>query len=50
MARGNGPLMSSPHTVKGYEGGIICSICADVWICLSWDWHALQVFTSSTVC
>jgi hypothetical protein len=45
---GNGPTMSSPHTEKGHEGRIICSVCAGVWICLAWNWHALQVFTSST--
>jgi hypothetical protein len=36
-ARENGPTMFSPHTVKGHEGGIIYSICADVWICLAWN-------------
>jgi hypothetical protein len=35
--RGNGPTMSSPHTSKGHEGGIICSICVDKWICLAWN-------------
>jgi hypothetical protein len=30
-------MMSSPHTAKGHEGGIICSICAGVWICLAWN-------------
>jgi hypothetical protein len=34
-ARGNGPTMSSPHTTKGHEGEIICSICASMWICLA---------------
>jgi hypothetical protein len=29
--------MSSPHTVKGHEGGIIYSICAGMWICLVWN-------------
>jgi hypothetical protein len=28
-------MMSSPHTVKGHEGRIICSIYAGVWICLT---------------
>jgi hypothetical protein len=37
MVRGNGPTMSSPHTAKGHEGGIICSICANMWICLTWN-------------
>jgi hypothetical protein len=27
---GNGHKMSSPHTANIHEGGIICSICADV--------------------
>jgi hypothetical protein len=30
MALGNGPKMSSPHTVNNHEGGIICSIYASV--------------------
>jgi hypothetical protein len=37
MAWQNGPTMSSPHTTKGHEGGIICSVCAGVWICLAWN-------------
>jgi hypothetical protein len=36
-ARGNGPTMSSPHTSKGHEGGIICSVCDSMWICLTWN-------------
>jgi hypothetical protein len=36
-ARGNSPTMSSPHTAKGHEGGIICSIYAGMWICLAWN-------------
>jgi hypothetical protein len=36
-ARGNGPTMSSPHTAKGHEGGIICNVCAGMWICLAWN-------------
>jgi hypothetical protein len=32
---GNGPRMSSPQTVNNHKGGIICSICASVWICLA---------------
>jgi hypothetical protein len=36
-ARGNGLTMSSPHTVKGHEGGIICSVCASMLICLAWN-------------
>jgi hypothetical protein len=36
-ARGNGPTMSSPQTAKGHEGGIICSVCAGMWICLAWN-------------
>jgi hypothetical protein len=47
MVRGNGPTMSSPHTAKFHEGGIICSVYAGVWIFLAWNYHALQVFTSS---
>jgi hypothetical protein len=40
--------MSNPHTTKGHEGGIICSVYVGMWICLAWNWHALQVFTSTT--
>jgi hypothetical protein len=28
------PESFSPHTVNGQESGIICSICAGVWICV----------------
>jgi hypothetical protein len=35
MALGNGPRISSPHTVNVHESGIICNICAGVWICLA---------------
>jgi hypothetical protein len=34
-ALGNGPRMSNPHTVNNHEGGIICSVYTDVWICLA---------------
>jgi hypothetical protein len=46
---GNVPTMSNPHIAKVHEGGIICSVCAGAWICLAWNRHALQVFTSSIV-
>jgi hypothetical protein len=29
-ALGNGPRMSSPHTMNDHEGGIICSVCVGV--------------------
>jgi hypothetical protein len=29
--------MSSPHMANDHEGGIICSICAGVWIYLAWN-------------
>jgi hypothetical protein len=32
---GNDPRMSSPQTVNDHEGGIICSVYVDVWICLA---------------
>jgi hypothetical protein len=32
---GNGPSISSPHTANDHEGGIICSVCASVWIHLA---------------
>jgi hypothetical protein len=35
MAPGNRPRMSNPHTVNDHEGGIICSVCAGVWIRLA---------------
>jgi hypothetical protein len=34
MALGNRPKMSSPHTTNDHEGGIICSVYLDVWICV----------------
>jgi hypothetical protein len=34
-ALGNEHRMSSAHTTNGHEGGIICSVCAGVWICLA---------------
>jgi hypothetical protein len=34
-ALGYGPRMSSPHTTNDHEDGIICSVCAGVWICLA---------------
>jgi hypothetical protein len=37
MAWGNGPTKSSPHTAKGHEGRIICSVCVGMWICLAWN-------------
>jgi hypothetical protein len=37
MVRENGPTMSSPHTAKGHEGRIICSVYVSVWICLTWN-------------
>jgi hypothetical protein len=30
-------MMSSPHTTKGHEGGIICNVCVSMWICLAWN-------------
>jgi hypothetical protein len=39
-ARGNDPTMSGPHTAKGHEGGIICYVCASMWICLV-SWRAV---------
>jgi hypothetical protein len=48
MALGNGPRMSSPHTTNDDESRIICSVCADVWIRLAWNWHASHLLTSST--
>jgi hypothetical protein len=47
-ALGNGPRMSSPHTANTHEGRIICSVCAGVWICLAWNWHASHLFSSLT--
>jgi hypothetical protein len=44
MALGNGPRMSSPHTANGHEGGIICSICAGVWIHLAWNYHVSSLY------
>jgi hypothetical protein len=35
MALGNGHRMFNPHTMNGHEGGIICSVCTDVWIYLA---------------
>jgi hypothetical protein len=35
MALGNSPKMSNPHTANDHEGGIICSVCAGVWIYLA---------------
>jgi hypothetical protein len=32
---GKWPQNTQPHTTNDYEGGIICSVCADVWICLT---------------
>jgi hypothetical protein len=36
-ALGNGLKMSRPHTTNDHEGGIICSVCAGVWIRLAWN-------------
>jgi hypothetical protein len=36
-AWGNGPTMSSPQTAKDHEGGIICNVCAGMWIGLAWN-------------
>ena len=44
-ARGKGPKMSSPQTAKGRESAMMWSSCAGWWICLVWNWHALQVLT-----
>jgi hypothetical protein len=35
MAGGNDPMMSSPQTANDHEGGIICNVCAGVWIYLT---------------
>jgi hypothetical protein len=32
---GYGPRMSNPYTANDHEDGIICSVCAGVWICLA---------------
>jgi hypothetical protein len=34
---GKWPHDVQPHTTKGHEGGIICSVCAGMWICLAWN-------------
>jgi hypothetical protein len=35
--RGNDPTMFNPHTAKGHESGIICSVCVGMWIYLAWN-------------
>jgi hypothetical protein len=34
---GKWPHDVQPHTAKGHEGVIICSVFAGVWICLAWN-------------